>query len=170
MLPVVAGLAVLYSLGRSKSLTAPLLVAYYLLAFLFGGNPLIVSWIIGNTGGTTKKSILMSLYNAGSSAGNIVGPLLFSKNSAPAYHPGLRSVLAIFVTLIAVTGIQFANLWFLNSLQRKKRVKNGKPADLKDSSMEAKYTSAFQGNEGVTGEQAFLDMTDRENDEFIYVY
>ena len=170
MLPVVAGLAVLYTLGRSKSLTAPLLVAYYLLAFLFGGNPLIVSWIVGNTGGTTKKSILMSLYNAGSSAGNIIGPLLFSKNTAPAYHPGLRSVLAIFVTLIAVTGIQFANLWFLNSLQRKKRVKNGKPADLKDHSMEAKYTSAFQGNEGVTGEQAFLDMTDRENDEFIYVY
>jgi hypothetical protein len=62
MLPVVTGLAMLYTLGRNQQ--APLLVAYYLLAFLFGGNPLIVSWIVGNTGGTTKKSVIMSLYNA----------------------------------------------------------------------------------------------------------
>ena len=91
MLPVVAGLAMLYVLPRAKSDQGSLLAAYYLLAFLFGGNPLIVSWIVGNTGGTTKKSIIMSSYNAGSSAGNIIGPLLFNKKDAPAYHPGLRA-------------------------------------------------------------------------------
>ena len=170
ILPVIAGLAVLYSLGRGENVQAPLLVGYYLLAFLFGGNPLIVSWIVGNTGGTTKKSIIMSLYNAGSSSGNIIGPLLFSKKDAPAYHPGLRSVLAIFVTLIAVVGIQLANLMFLNKLQSRKRVKNGKSKDIKDHSMEDKYVRQDEGNEGVTGENAFLDLTDRKNDEFVYVY
>ena len=164
MLPVVTGLAMLYTLGRNKQ--APLLVAYYLLAFLFGGNPLIVSWIVGNTGGTTKKSVIMSLYNAGSSAGNIVGPLLFSKQDAPEYHPGLRKVLAIFITLVAVVGIQVANLVFLNKLHRKSRVKDGKPADIKDSSMDDKYVAPEQG----FGQQAFLDLTDRKNNEFIYVY
>ena len=167
MLPVVVGLAMLYSLGRDHS--APLLVAYYLLAFLFGGNPLIVSWIVGNTGGATKKSVIMSLYNAGSSAGNIVGPLLFSKKDAPEYHPGLRKVLAIFVTLVAVVGIQLANLIFLNKLHKKSRVKDGKPADIKDHSMEDRYVAQAEGNEGL-GKNAFLDLTDRKNNEFVYVY
>jgi len=37
MVPVVAGLVMLYLLPRSKENTAPLLAGYYLLAFLFGG-------------------------------------------------------------------------------------------------------------------------------------
>jgi predicted MFS family arabinose efflux permease len=169
MLPVIAGLVMLYTLSRDKSLQAPLLVAYYLLAFLFGGNPLIVSWIVGNTGGTTKKSVIMSLYNAGSSAGNIVGPLLFAKKDSPEYHPGLRKVLAIFVTLVAVIGIQFLNLVFLNKLNKRSRVAEGKPADIKDYSMDQKYVAQAEGDEGL-GQKAFLDLTDRKNNEFIYVY
>jgi predicted MFS family arabinose efflux permease len=174
MLPVVAGLAMLYVLPRAKSDQASLLAAYYLLAFLFGGNPLIVSWIVGNTGGTTKKSIIMSLYNAGSSAGNIVGPLLFNKKDAPAYHPGLRAVLAIFVSLVAVVIIQLANLMLLNKLQQRKRVANGKLAKIHDHSMEDKYHMLDEDNETEggprLGDQAFLDLTDGKNDEFVYIY
>ncbi|KIW28356.1 uncharacterized protein PV07_08028 [Cladophialophora immunda] len=171
MLPVIAGLAVLYVLPRTSGSTAGLLVAYYLLAFLFGGNPLIVSWIVGNTAGSTKKSVIMSLYNAGSSAGNIIGPLLFNKKDAPAYHPGLRKVLAIFVTMVAVIFIQLANLIFLNKLQSRKRVKNGKAAKIKDHSMEDKYVAMDETEVGQRlGENAFLDLTDRKNDEFTYLY
>jgi hypothetical protein len=118
VLPVVAGLAVLYTLQRNSSHQAALLAAFYLLAFLFGGNPLIVSWVVGNTAGTTKKSVIMSLYNAGSSAGNVIGPLLFNSKDAPNYHPGLRAVLAIFITLVAVVLIQAANWYFLISSRR----------------------------------------------------
>ncbi|KAJ9494189.1 hypothetical protein LTR99_010847 [Exophiala xenobiotica] len=171
MLPVIAGLAVLYCLPRTGSATGGLLVAYYLLAFLFGGNPLIVSWIVGNTGGSTKKSVIMSLYNAGSSAGNIIGPLLFNKKEAPAYHPGLRSTLAIFVTLFAVVIIQLANLMFLNKSHARKRVKNGKSAMIKDHSMEDKYVAMDETDGGQRlGDKAFLDLTDRKNDEFTYIY
>lgn len=181
-LPVIAGLAVLYVVPRSDSHEAALLVGYYLLAFLFGGNPIIVAWIVGNTAGTTKKSVIMSLYNAGSSAGNIIGPLLFSSKDAPGYHPGLRSVLAIFVTLAAVTLIQLANLMFLNKMQAKRRVRNGKRAIIKDHSMEDRYHDVEEENtideEGGEdgdisrrlGQQAFLDYTDRQNDEFVYIY
>jgi hypothetical protein len=164
VLPVVVGLAMLYALPRSD--IAACLGGYYLLAFLFGSNPLIVSWIVGNTAGTTKKSIIMSLYNAGSSAGNIIGPLLFSSADAPTYHPGLRSVLAIFVTLAAVILIQLANLMVLNKMQAKKRVAHGKAAVIHDASMEDRYVGIE--NEGV-GEHAF-DLTDRKNDEFVYIY
>lgn len=178
MLPVVAGLAILYAIPRTHSHEAALLVGYYLLAFLFGGNPLIVSWIVGNTGGSTKKSVVMSLYNAGSSAGNIIGPLLFSSKDAPSYHPGLRKVLAIFVTLIAVVLIQFVNLMMLNKWHSKKRVENGKPAKIQDLSMQDKYTAWEEDSEteaGTSGHKrlgndAFLDLTDVKNDEFVYIY
>lgn len=112
----------------------------------------------------------MSLYNAGSSAGNIIGPLLFSSNDAPGYYPGLRKVLGIIAAMIAAIGIQFVNLWFLNTLKRKERVRNGKPADLKDYSMEHRYEAREEVEGGAQADNSLLDLTDRKNDEFIYVY
>lgn len=164
MLPVLAGNIMLYTLPRSSH--GPLLAGYYLFAFLFGGNPLIVSWIVSNFGGSTKKAVVMSLYNAGSSAGNIIGPLLFSSNDAPGYKPGLRAVLGIVAAMVAAIGLQFVNLWVLNKLQRKKRVRNGKPADIRDYSMEQRYVAQGVGEGG----NSLLDLTDRKNDEFVYVY
>lgn len=188
VVPVIAGSAMLYAISHTKAHEGALLAGYYLLAFLFGGNPLIVAWIVGNTAGMTKKSAMMSVYNAASSAGNIVGPLLFNSADAPTYHPGLRAVLGIFVALAACTIIQAANLMFLNKLQERKRVKNGKAAKLVDHSMENHYhdtpeqlDSSIGAAEGDTealpnhhrhriGDQAFLDLTDRQNDEFVYIY
>lgn len=175
MLPVVAGLAILYAIPRTQSVQGALLAGYYLLAFLFGGNPLIVTWIVGNTAGTTKKSIVMSLYNAATSAGNIVGPLLFSEKDAPAYHPGLRACLGIFVALVAVVFIQWGNLVVLNRTQERRRVRNGKPAKMVDRSMMDQYQEEGHQEDREDGEQqigdnAFLDLTDRENDEFVYIY
>jgi hypothetical protein len=49
---------------------------------------------MGNTASTT-----LSFYNAGSSAGNILGPLSISSKDD---KPGLKAVLGIFVALAAV--------------------------------------------------------------------
>jgi hypothetical protein len=61
---------------------------------------------------------------------------------------------------------------FLNKLKEKERVRNGKPAMLVDRSMNAKYVQADSdesGQKGANGPQlggqAFLDLTDRQNDE-----
>ncbi|KAI1852707.1 hypothetical protein JX266_002248 [Neoarthrinium moseri] len=174
LVPVIVGLVLLYVLSRDTTEQGPLLLAYYFLAFLFGANPLIVSWIVGNTGGTTKKSVIMSLYNAASSAGNIVGPLLFSAQDAPAYHSGLRSVLGIFVALMAVVALQACNLFVLNKLNRKSRIRAGKKADIKDHSMESRYVAADVENADADGHavgvQGDEDLTDGKNDEFIYIY
>ncbi len=173
VVPVITGLVALYTLPRSNQVG--LVVSYYLLAFLFGSNPLIVSWIIGNTAGTTKKSVIMSLYNAGSSVGNIIGPLLFSTNDAPTYRPGLRAVLAIFISLAAVVLIQLVNLIFLNMSQARKRVRNGKMAAIHDGSMDNEYTGLrVEGDVDGIGEVELgahaFDLTDGENDEFVYIY
>ncbi|RAL07342.1 putative MFS transporter [Aspergillus homomorphus CBS 101889] len=170
MLPVVAGLAMLYALPRDKSANGGLMAGFYLLAFLFGGNPLIVAWIVSNTGGTTKQSVCMSLFNAATSSGNIIGPLLFTSKDAPAYRPGLKACLGIFVALVGVTMLQWLNLVVLNRMQERLRVKNGKPAKLQDLSMRNGAGEVEQPSAEGTGQQGLLDLTDRENDEFIYVY
>jgi len=162
--PVIGGLAMLYAIPRSNQ--TGLLGGYYLLAFLFGSNPLIVSWIVGNTAGTTKKSIMMSLYNAGSSVGNIIGPLLFNEKDSPHYFPGLRAVLGIFVALAAVILLQLLNLVVLNHLQSIKRVADGKPAVISDASMEDEYMAI---EEELLGNHKF-DQTDGKNDEFVFLY
>ncbi|KAJ5706787.1 hypothetical protein N7488_006588 [Penicillium malachiteum] len=175
MLPVIAGLAILYVVAHTSANQGKLLAGYYLLAFLFGGNPLIITWIVGNTAGSTKKSVVMSLFNAASSAGNIVGPLLFNSKDAPTYHPGLRACLGIFCALAAVVLIQWANLWVLNKQQAKRRVRNGKSAVIVDHSMQSHFhgVQSEEGTEeGVThaGSHVVDDITDRENDEFVYLY
>ena len=172
MLPVLAGAIMLFLLGRDD--TAPLLAAYYMLAFLFGGNPLIVSWMISNIAGTTKKSVIMSLFNIGVSGGNIIGPLLFNTDDAPYYKEGLTSTMGITCALIGVIALQALNILFLNKRQERRRVANGKPAKLHDLSMEHHYTSGAPEADGTTGprlgENAFKDLTDTQNDEFVYVY
>ncbi|KAE9961404.1 hypothetical protein BLS_002173 [Venturia inaequalis] len=168
MVPVTIGLALLYVLPRNGG-HAKLMVSFYLLSFMFAGVTLIVSWIVGNTGGTTKKSVVMSLYNAGAASGNIIGPLLFNSRDAPSYHPGLRAVLAIFAALLVVVFLQLANLVRLNKMQQERRVANGKPAVIHDNSMDNMYLAVEEGGERL-GESAFLDLTDRQNDEFTYIY
>ncbi|KAK3399565.1 major facilitator superfamily domain-containing protein [Sordaria brevicollis] len=169
LMPILAGITVLYVLPRDKSHTAPLLVGYYLLAFIFGCNTLVVSWILANTAGSTKSSVMMSLFNAASSAGNIIGPLLFDTADAPAYTPGLRATLGVYAMMAAVVLLQIGNLVLLNKMQERKRVAVGKPAKLHDASMDRRF-NAGAAQEGELGSRAFLDLTDRENDEFIYVY
>ncbi|KAL1303051.1 hypothetical protein AAFC00_003360 [Neodothiora populina] len=173
-LPIIAGLAALYMLPRDPSHTAPLLVSYYLLGFIFGGNPILVAWMVGNTGGFTKGSVIMAIYNAAAGAGNIIGPLLFATQDAPAYKPGLKSVLAMFATLAALVILQMVYLVFLNKLQERKRVKDGKPAKLADLSMERRYIAMAEVADAEQGprigDNAFNDLTDRQNDEFIYIY
>ncbi|KAK0732276.1 major facilitator superfamily domain-containing protein [Lasiosphaeris hirsuta] len=161
--PVLAGLVLLYRLPRGAVHTPGLLAGYYLLAFIFGGNTLIVSWILANTAGQTKKAAMLGLYNAAASAGNIVGPLLFDARDAPEYLPGLRATLAVFCAMVVVVVCQVANLRWLNWAQARRRVRNGKAAEIRDVSMEDEWVPGG-------GQGGLEDVTDRENDEFVYVY
>lgn len=99
-------------------------------------------------------------------------------------------MLGIFVALAACTVVQAANLTFLNRVQENRREKNGKPRKIIDRSMQDHYHDADEqpaqdvytagvadGDLSVVpahqhpriGDQAFLDLTDRQNDEFVYL-
>ncbi|KAK3354033.1 putative MFS transporter [Lasiosphaeria hispida] len=162
LVPVLVGLGLLYHLPRDAGHTPSLLASYYLLAFIFGGNTLIVAWILANTAGQTKKAVMLGLYNAAASAGNIVGPLLFDARDAPRYLPGLRATLGVFCGMVVVVGCQVGNLHWLNWAQARRRVRGGKTAEIRDVSMEDEWV------DGGVGE--LEDVTDRGNDEFVYVY
>ncbi|KIY31863.1 hypothetical protein I305_05828 [Cryptococcus gattii E566] len=172
VIPVIVGLVLLYVENSAAVLKqGPALVGYYLLAFLYGANPIIVSWIVANTGGQTKKALLMSVYNAGSAAGNIIGPLLFQDKDKPHYLPGIKSTLGIFCALLACIAFTTVALFFLNKQRQRQRVAVGKPRYIKDTSMSTKYEA--YGNDDAEhrlGQNALLDLTDFKNDEFVYVY
>lgn len=78
--------------------------------------------------------------------------------------------------MIVSVGIQVVNLMMLNELQIKKRVKHGKQAAVEDKSMKKTYHSFESGKDAIDdagmllGQQAFLDLTDQQNDEFVYIY
>ncbi|KAI5475597.1 hypothetical protein MNV49_001153 [Pseudohyphozyma bogoriensis] len=166
IIPVIWGTAILYAVPRSSSNEGALLFGYYSLSFLFAGNPLIISWIMANTAGTSKKTGMMCLYNAASSAGNIIGPYLFTENTAPSYLPGLRATMGIFVALLGLIVLQMLNIIYLNKRKEQQRVRNGKPAKITDYSMSKKYEAQV---EDILGVDAFVDATDQELDEFIYL-
>lgn len=169
-IPAIVGTAMLYGLNRDTSDLPALLIAYYLCAFLFAGNPLILAWAIGNTAGATKKSTMLSLVQAGVSAGALSGPLLFTSNQAPKYLPGIRAVLGIFIALIGAAVIQVVNLMFLNKMHKKKRIANGKNGDIVDHSMQKSVETAGKSHQQALQDVVERDLTDRENDEFVYIY
>ncbi|WVQ83426.1 hypothetical protein IAT38_005567 [Cryptococcus sp. DSM 104549] len=172
VIPVIIGLALLYvGNDRPVTKTGMALGGYYMLSFLYGANPIIVSWIVANTGGSTKRSLLMSVFNAGSAAGNIIGPLLFEDKDKPHYLPGIRATLGIFCALLFVIGVTTFNLLALNKQRQRQRVAHGKPKIIKDTSMSDKYVAYGSDDaEGKLGQNALMDMTDFKNDEFTYVY
>lgn len=158
VVPSLIGCILLYTEGTSGNFRQPVaLVGYYLLAFNFGCNPLIVSWMVANTAGQTKKSVIMAIYNASAAAGNIIGPLLFNANDAPYYIPGIRGVLGIFAAQLACVGAQVLILIYLNRVRRKQRVAAGKPAYIKDTSMTDKYEAYGNEGEGLGQNGEFLE-------------
>ncbi|KAL7423586.1 hypothetical protein Q5752_001166 [Cryptotrichosporon argae] len=187
MVPCLVGSGLLYGLGRGASDQAGLLVGYYILAFYTPITPLIMSWYASNTAGSSRRTSTIAVATIGQAAGNIGGPLLFSSTDAPYYHPGLRDILIIFCIFTGL--VLFAVFWLftLNKRNERRRVADGKPAKMPDFSMmtaaeaeAAKREMAAEraarlgtdpdAHEFQYGEHAFDDMTDLENNEFVYVY
>jgi predicted MFS family arabinose efflux permease len=82
---VIVGVALMVALPKTKNNKGGLLAGYYLIAFVYAINPLLISWMGGNCAGQTKKAIYYTSYNAGNSVGNIITPYIFNSKFAPQY-------------------------------------------------------------------------------------
>lgn len=174
-IPPIVGIVLLLKMERTSGNQAVLLFAYYLTSVYPAISPLIYSWSGQNTGGDTKRKVTTGILFIGASVGNVVGPLLYTTAEAPRYTTGLTSNLALFIALIALVCISAAWVTFLNQKHATARELVGKAAKVIDLSMEshralARNDEAVNDVEGAgVGARAFDDMTDLQNEDFIYV-
>lgn len=176
-LPPVVGCVMLMVISHDGTHKAPLLVGYYLISVYPGISPLIYSWGSQNTAGDTKRKVVNAVFFVGQSVGNIVGPQLYTPAEKPRYARGLRSNLALFVVIVVIVAATTAYLALLNRRHAKRRVELGKPAVVYDNSLDSaaeierrRAAGGADAAETETGDQAFENMTDLENEDFVFVY
>ncbi|KAM0327015.1 hypothetical protein ACHAQA_006138 [Verticillium albo-atrum] len=175
--PVIAALCVAPILGCYVLMTTPrtpdrkatLLFGYYLISVYPGMIPLMYSWSAANTAGDTKRKCNSSAMFVGQSLGNIIGPLLYRPAEAPEYYRGLWWNLVLYLAVVALVAVTSAYITALNRAHGLRRVKMGKPAVLVDRSLDEDGGEAEEDDLDV-GARAFDDLTDLENEEFVFVY
>lgn len=156
-----------------------LLFGYYLVSCLAAITPIIYTWHIQNTAGDTKKKCTSAMVFIGMCTGNVIGPLLYSVDDAPLYRPGLISNLVMFILVAILSLLIPIYLTVLNKRHAKRREELGKSAIRIDESM-MKKEEMTQGK-GIELEETgdtprqevdngFSDLTDIQNEDFIYVY
>ncbi|RAK98429.1 putative MFS transporter [Aspergillus ibericus CBS 121593] len=173
-LPAIAGCVMLLQISHNGHHNGALLAGYYIISVYPGITPLIYSWSAGNTAGETKKKIVNGVLLIGQCAGNVLGSNLYTTNEAPLYRRGLLSNLAMFCVLILLCLLNMAYLFLLNKKHEKQRVSMGKSAKIVDHSMQvvgAVPVDKLESPQQVLGEDnAFKDLTDWKNEDFVYVY
>ncbi|KAJ7879100.1 hypothetical protein B0H13DRAFT_2346216, partial [Mycena leptocephala] len=105
------------------------------------------------------------------SAGNILGPFLYTTDQAPLYKKGLTSSLVCFAVLASVFILTAFYLTLAKRTHSARRTALGKTGDLVDASLEntKDAAAAQQANGAQFAANAFDDLTDRVNEDFIYV-
>lgn len=153
-----------------------LLFGYYLVSCLAAITPLIYAWHVQNTAGDTKKKCTSAMVFIGMCTGNVIGPLLYSVDDAPLFRPGLIANLVMFALVAVLALLIPVYLAYLNKRHAKKRAAMGKSAVRVDESMLRKKEMTHKGTEVKAQEQihgqdnGFSDLTDMQNEDFIYVY
>ncbi|KAL2872871.1 hypothetical protein SGCOL_011991 [Colletotrichum sp. CLE4] len=190
-IPPIAGCVMLMVLPTSGQQAARL-AGYYLISIYPGITPLIYSWSATNTAGDTKRKCTSAVLFIGQSVSNVVGPLLYKSAKAPRYTRGLTSNLVLYYVIVVLVVLISLYLAFLNRSHSKRRVAIGKSAIIIDTSLfstakaeKAKREQAAQaardnrhkmataGEEQAkenVGARAFDNLTDLENEEFVFVF
>ncbi|KAK4508681.1 hypothetical protein PRZ48_002420 [Zasmidium cellare] len=175
-IPPIIGISLLLKIEHTAKNKGVLLFAYYITSVYPAISPMIYSWSGQNTAGDTKRKVTTGVLFIGASAGNIIGPNLYTTTQAPRYTSGLISNLILFILIIILVAIGAAWIRFLNARHAAARERVGKSAKVIDLSMESKSTlqkhdDIINDTRGTgVGDKAFDDVTDLKNEDFIYVY
>lgn len=123
------------------------LAGYYLYQSSSTGFVALLGLISTNVAGWTKKTTAAAMYLIAYCVGNIIGPQVFQSTDAPQYRNANITILVCMCVAFAI--LIFINAWCRHQNKAKAVVR------------------ASPGYTRVDG-QEFLDLTDRENPEFIY--
>lgn len=142
------------------------------------------SWSAANTAGETKKKCTSAIIFIGQSVGNIIGPLLYRPSEAPEYFRGLQSNLFLYCGIVMLVALTSAYLVYLNKDHGRRRARLGKSAAAIDYSVlssedaerlrrSQRLDAAEDGSpedDHQEGDRAFQDLTDLQNEDFIFVF
>lgn len=123
------------------------LLGYYLTNSSPTGFVALLSLISTNVAGYTKKTTVAALYLIGYCVGNIIGPQTFQPEDAPQYVPAE-------ITIIVCGGVSVLLLWFIRWWYVRE---NAKKRQIRESPGYVKMEN-----------QEWMDLTDKENHEFVY--
>ncbi|RDB16325.1 hypothetical protein Hypma_003016 [Hypsizygus marmoreus] len=168
-LPPIAGAVALLVLDRGIDQRNKLLACYYVLSFSTALQPMLYTWTAQNTAGHTKKACTTGVIFVAQCAGNIVGPLLYRTQDKPYYHRGLVSNLICWIVLAVLTLITAAYLAVRNSQHAAIRARLGKETKVVDTSLEKYAGEVIEDEKVARNDQAFYDLTDSRNEDFIFV-
>lgn len=145
VLPNIAGTFALYFLPQTNK--AGRLVGYYLTGPGYASFVLTLSLFSSNVAGHTKRTAANTIMFLGYCIGNLVGPFFYLDSQKPKYPLGIGSMLTgVLVSATAGICLGFYLKW-CNS--RRNKEQDGVPEDLSN---------------------AYLDLTDKQNRNFRYVY
>ncbi|KAF5688642.1 allantoate permease [Fusarium circinatum] len=151
MIPTIAG-ALGFLLAPEDAYVGRL-ICFYLTGSYQASFVICLSLITSNTGGQSKKMIVSGMIWVGACVGNIASPFFYRPEQAPSYHLGIGS-------LLVANCIEFA-LFFVFRYAFKWENKR------KEQHREALRAA---GHDFTANTTAFMDMTDKENPNFEYVY
>ena len=109
----------------------------------------------------------------------MVGPQLYLPSESPRYQTGLIANMVVLCLMFVIISGQMFYLTFLNKRNLKRRIALGKTGanvdySLEDSSKwekmraDARAKATESGQEEVVNERAFEDLTDLQNEDFVY--
>jgi MFS family permease len=150
----IAGLAIPGAIGGGlmsflpKSNRAGLLVGIYLVNSIVSVLIIVYNWLSANIAGHTKRTVAMSLVSGSFSIGNIIGPQTFQARDAPNFYPAKIAVLATQASAaLAAIVLRLYYGWQNSKREKRSEIPHSLPEDYK-----------------------WLNLTDKENPNFRYVY
>ncbi|WRT66019.1 uncharacterized protein IL334_002970 [Kwoniella shivajii] len=177
-----AAAAALYTLPRGVEHKSTLLGVYFILQVYQCITPMFFSWQFANTAGHTKKTTTTGMMFVGLTVGNIVGPQLYKTSESPYYKTGLTGNLIVLCIMFGLIILQAVYLKALNKRNAQRRIASGKTGPHVDLSLEnssrwkelrekQRSGQTVEDREAADEEQrdqAFMDLTDLQNEDFIY--
>jgi ACS family allantoate permease-like MFS transporter len=107
----------------------------------------LLSLLASNVAGYTKKTTVAAFYLIGYCTGNIIGPQTFQPTDKPRYIPAEITIIVCWAACLVDLAFIF---WYYRRMNKKNEAIRAEPG----------YTKLEK--------QEFLDLTDRENPEFVY--
>lgn len=144
---VIAIIGVLLIVALPLSNNSGRLAGYYLTQAAPTPFVAILSLLSSNVAGYTKKTTVAAMYLIGYCAGNIIGPQTFKAKDAPRYVPAEITIIATWSLGLAI--MAFIHVYCVKQNRKKEAVRNAEG-----------YVKLEN--------QEWLDLTDKENPEFVY--